>query len=312
MGEGHLRWNDHEKEWGLRVKSLRRLLKVTVLRTSSMEDPTIVLTSRSSTSVSTIKHLDPNTASRTLGVFLSPTSEWTKQIEVLKAKMDKLAGRLLTSSLSFDDVRVFYQSIYSPSIRYVLPALSIDEKHLEEIQTRSIEALLIRKGFNRHLPRRITHGPQAWGSLSIPDIKTEGGWSLPDQGISSCPLWGLRTRQTDDILSQVFPDGEWPGLSSFGGSQSFISWLTPTWIMSLHAFILKNHNITITLTDCWYFLPCCKHAQYLVEPALTGLSFNSSEYEHINCVRMHFQVATLSNISDGNGQTVNKDIMAGQ
>ena len=86
--------------------------------------------------MSIIKRLDPNTASRTLGVFLSPTSEWTKQIEVLKAKMDKLAGRLLTSSLSCDDVRVFYQSIYTPSIRYVLPALSI-----EEIQTRSIEVL---------------------------------------------------------------------------------------------------------------------------------------------------------------------------
>jgi hypothetical protein len=88
-----------------------------------------------------------------LGFFLSPTSEWTTQIEVLKEKMDMLAGRLLTSSLSFDDVRVFYQSIYTPTIRYVLLALSVEEKHLEEIQTRSIEALLIGKGFNRHFPR---------------------------------------------------------------------------------------------------------------------------------------------------------------
>jgi hypothetical protein len=133
--------------------------------------------SGSSTSVSTIKRLDPNTAARTLGVFPSLTSELTEQIEVLKAKMDKLAGQLLTSSLSFDDVRVFYQSIYTPSIRYVFPALSIDEQHLEEIQTRSIEALLIRKGFNRHLPHQITHRPQAWGGLGILDINTEGGLS---------------------------------------------------------------------------------------------------------------------------------------
>ena len=59
--------------------------------------------------------------------------------------MDKLAGRLLASSLSFDDVRVFYQIIYTPSIRYVLPALSVDDKHLEEIQTRSLEAILVRQ-----------------------------------------------------------------------------------------------------------------------------------------------------------------------
>jgi hypothetical protein len=44
-----------------------------VLLTPSTEDPTIVLTSgSSSTSVSTIKRLDPNTAACTLGIFLSP------------------------------------------------------------------------------------------------------------------------------------------------------------------------------------------------------------------------------------------------
>jgi hypothetical protein len=71
--------------------------------------------------------------------------------------MDKLTGRLLTSSLSFDDVRVFYQNIFTPSIHYVLLALSVDEKHLEEIQTLSLEAILVHQGFNRHFAHRITH-----------------------------------------------------------------------------------------------------------------------------------------------------------
>jgi hypothetical protein len=49
-----------------------------------------------------------------------------------------------------------------------------------------------------------------------------------------------------------------------------------------------------------------------MEPALKGKSFNSSEYKHINCVCMHLQVATLSDISDCNSQSVNQKIMAGQ
>jgi hypothetical protein len=49
-----------------------------------------------------------------------------------------------------------------------------------------------------------------------------------------------------------------------------------------------------------------------MEPALKGRSFTYSNYEHIKCVRLHLQVTTLSDISDGNGQTVNKAIMAGQ
>ena len=49
-----------------------------------------------------------------------------------------------------------------------------------------------------------------------------------------------------------------------------------------------------------------------MKPVLQGKSFTPSESEHISCVRLHLQVATLSDISDGNGQTVNQDIMAGQ
>ena len=81
--------------------------------------------------------------------------------------------------------------------------------------------------------------------------------------------------------------------------------------MSLRQF-LYLHNIAITLTDCGHVPLCCEHDEYLMEPALSDHSFTYSDYEHINCVRMHLQVATLSNISDGNGRTVNKAIMAGQ
>jgi len=49
-----------------------------------------------------------------------------------------------------------------------------------------------------------------------------------------------------------------------------------------------------------------------MEPALKGHYFTYSDYEHINCVRLYLQNATLSNISDRNGQTINKAIMAGK
>ena len=81
--------------------------------------------------------------------------------------------------------------------------------------------------------------------------------------------------------------------------------------MPLRQF-LYNHNIAITLTDCWHVPLCCKHDQNLMEPALSDRSFTYSDYENINCVRLYLQVATLSGISDRNGQTVNKAIMAGQ
>ena len=44
-----------------------------------------------------------------------------------------------------------------------------------------------------------------------------------------------------------------------------------------------------------------------MDPALKGRSFTFSDYKHINCIRLYLQVATLSDISDANGQTANQD-----
>ena len=168
----------------------------------------------------------------------------------------------------------------------------------------------MRQGFNRHFPRRITHGSQAWGGLGILDIKAEGGLSqikefrhalYGDSEPGKLMMYSLKYSQMESGL----------GLHLLEDPTVFISWLTPTWLMSLRQF-LYNHKITITLTDCWHVLLCCKHDQYLMEPALRDCSFTYSDYEHINWVRLYLQVATLSDISDGNGQTVNKAIMAGQ
>ena len=166
----------------------------------------------------------------------------------------------------------------------------------------------MRQGFDRHFPRRITHGPQALGGLGILDIKTEGGISqikefrhaiYGDSEPGKLMMYSLKYSQMESGL----------GLHLLDDPNVFILWLTPTWLMSLRQ-LLNNHNITITLTDCRQVPLCCKHDQYLMEPALSDRSFTYSDYEYINCVRLYLQVATLSNISDGNGQTANKAIMA--
>ena len=182
-------------------------------------------------------------------------------------------------------------SILRQSVTFSMHYPSMRNTSRRSRLTRSIEALLIRKGFNCHFPRQITHGPQAWGGLGILDIKTEGGLSqikeflhalYGDSEPGKLMMYSLKYSQMESGL----------GFNLLEDLKVFISWLTPTWTMSLRAFLF-NHNITITLTDCWHFPLCCKHDQYLMEPALTGTSFTSSEHEHTNCVRMHLQVATV-------------------
>ena len=113
--------------------------------------------------------------------------------------------------------------------------------NLEDIQTCSFEALLIRKGFNGHFPRRITHGPQAWGGLGILDIKTEGSLSqitefrhalYGDSEPGKLMMYSLKYSQMKSGL----------GFHLLEDPTVFISWLTPTWIMSLRQFLFTHHH----------------------------------------------------------------------
>jgi hypothetical protein len=69
------------------------------------------------------------------------------------------------------------------------------------------------------------------------------------------------------------------------------------YVFKRKSVVLNRYNIS------------CEHDQYLMGPALSDHSFIYSDYENINCVRIHLQVATLSDVSDGDGRTVNKDIV---
>ena len=110
---------------------------------------------------------------------------------------------------------------------------------------RSLDAILVRQGFNHCFPHRITHRPQAWGGLGILDIKTEGGLSqmkefhhalYGDSEPGKLMMYSLKYSQMESGL----------GLHLLQDPNDFISWLTPTWLMLLRQF-LYNHNITNTL-----------------------------------------------------------------
>ena len=99
---------------------------------------------------------------------------------------------------------------------------------------------------------------------------------------------------------------------------AFIFWRIPKFLsrglLRLGSCRCERFSSTTTLLSLWRTVGISPSAASttVMEPALTDPSFTHSEYEHINCVRMHLQVATLSDISDGNGQTVNRKSMEGQ
>ena len=71
-----------------------------ILRTPILANPQLCLTTQSNTTVSTpICQLTPIDASRILGVFLTPTGDFSTRIQVLKTKADTFALLLRSSKV---------------------------------------------------------------------------------------------------------------------------------------------------------------------------------------------------------------------
>jgi len=57
--------------------------------------------------------------------------------------------------------------MYTPALKYVLPALAVDEEELAPIQSKILPVMLQKLG--RKLPTEIGHGPIELGGLALMD-----------------------------------------------------------------------------------------------------------------------------------------------
>lgn len=62
-------------------------------------------------------------------------------------------------------------------MRYVLPALAVDEEELAPIQSKILASMLQKLGYSSKMPVAIRHGPVELGGLALIDLRTELGIS---------------------------------------------------------------------------------------------------------------------------------------
>ena len=230
-----------------------------------------------------------------LGVQLSPVGNFTQHLSILKTKMDAYAVSLRSPKLSHSDVKVFHRAIYTPAVRYSLPAVASDTKSLQMLQSKVIPTLLQRLGFTSKLPKAIRHGPEALGGLELMDISTESEIErikffrhaiYSQSEVGKLLLINVQTSQLESGIS--FPLLEQPKIQ--------IPYLTPTWTTSLRDF-LALHNISITLTDQIQSPSNTASDSFIMNlPALSR--YTIQQQRDINLVRQHLQVVTLSDMCD--------------
>ncbi len=134
------------------------------MREISEDDPSIQLYQGSKTTpMVPIRRQKLTDSTRILGVYQTPTGDFSDHIQTLKKKADQYSGYLRSPRLTPRDVRVFHRSIYTPAMRYSLPAIAGDKEELEKIQSKIIPTIVQRLGFSSKMPTAIRYGPISMG-----------------------------------------------------------------------------------------------------------------------------------------------------
>jgi hypothetical protein len=184
---------------------------------------------------------------RILGVYQTPIGDFSHHIKVMKDKADKYAGYLKSPRLTPANIRVFHKTIYTPAMKYSLPALAVDEEELSCIQSRIIPSIVNRLGFSSKLPTAVRFGPISMGGLGLTDLCTESGIEMIKffrhevHGQTPVGKLLLIQVQASQLESGIIQDLlEEPCL--------FIPYLTANWVLSMRQY-MSNHNVSIMLTQ---------------------------------------------------------------
>jgi hypothetical protein len=272
-----------------------------ILRQSQPNDPKITLWQGTNThTITEVKRMELSSAPRILGVHLSPLGDFSHQIQVCKNKANGFAAKLLSPTITASDTRIFHRSIYTPSMRYQLAALAVDEEDLNTIQSKIIPVILQKLHINRNLPTAIRHGPISLGGVDLYDLRTEAGleaikymrnaiYSQSEAG--KLILTNIHYSQLEAGITQ--PILEHPEIH--------LAYLTPTWITSIRQY-LHCHNLTITLTATHDILLREKNDQ-IIMTAEHLHRYSPQQQKDINLVRLYLQVHTLADLTDSHRPT---------
>ena len=144
------------------------------LRKAADNNPCIAIRHGTNGVPTPIKRQQLDEVSRILGVFfLTTLGDFSEPIRVMKREANTMAGRIKSPRLHTNDIRVFHNTMYVPSMRISLPVLAVDEEELAQIQSQIIPSIVQRLGFNRNLPTAIRFGPVEMGGLGLMDLRTE-------------------------------------------------------------------------------------------------------------------------------------------
>ena len=144
---------------------------------------------------------------------------------------------IMNQNLSRQELKLFYQSFYLPSLRYHLTIGTFNYTQLDTIQHPIIQTIISRLGYNRHMPKAVVYGHTSVGGMGFQHLMVLQGMQKIKHLLQSyrhrTPLFGI-LQTTIQWAQHIAGIKE----SIFIDTSTFIPSLqTEHWITTLRTFL---------------------------------------------------------------------------
>jgi hypothetical protein len=157
---GLIRWNYDSQGNGYLCSSTQTPLEITDSETSKVVE---------------VPQLEPHEAYKYLGVQIALDGNMSAQQQAIQTKCQHFIQIFSQSNLSQSNMQLCYRTVFGPSIKYVLPATTLDPDFLDRVQRPLISLILSKLGFNQHMPKEVVLAPLHFGGLGLFDLIIEQG-----------------------------------------------------------------------------------------------------------------------------------------
>ena len=120
-----------------------------------------------------IKHLDCNTAHRTLGLYKTLTGDQKEQIKQTKTKSETISRAIGAAHFTRKQAKTAWNAIYITGVTYPFVATYLEENELVKIENSAIVNFLPKMGYNRNTARAVVYGPEEHGGIGIKSLYAE-------------------------------------------------------------------------------------------------------------------------------------------
>ena len=252
-----------------------------------------------------LKYLPSDIAQEMLGVFIAPDGNQRKQFEVMRKKAETWGNYIGKGTLTPDVCWNALNTTIVKTLEYPLAATTFTKSELTKIIAPALKTGLPSSGICRSFPRAILYGSKSTQGLEVNNL-------YHTQNI----------RHIKDIMDQAWKDTpsskllqaniELLHLDAGIAGHLFKREIPVTWVTTKNTIVYHTlvfcQEYEITFAEPGKTLQLKREGDAFLMEGFIAANASIEELSALNRCRLFHKVNTISDISTGDGQRLNKDV----